>query len=98
MLRFAEQLRTAEDRLWIWRMHLQVPTFAVVGMIGVFYRRGVSTSLSQVGDERQLDFIDAFEQIFAELADDPDGCQVPAQGGPQLLLHHQPPPGAGGTG
>ena len=73
VLRFAEGLRTAEDRLWIWRMHLRAPTFAVVGLIGLFYRRGVTTSLSEVGDERQLDFIDAYELIVAELADDPEG-------------------------
>jgi glycosyltransferase involved in cell wall biosynthesis len=73
VLRFAEQLRTAEDRLWIWRLHLHVPTFAVVGMIGIFYRQGVATSLSQVSDERQLDFIDAFERIFAELSNDSEG-------------------------
>jgi glycosyltransferase involved in cell wall biosynthesis len=76
VLRFSTRLRTAEDRLWIWRLHLNVPTFAVVGMIGIFYRQGVATSLTQVGDERQLDFIDAFEQIFAELADDPDGPRL----------------------
>jgi hypothetical protein len=73
VLRFAESLRTAEDRLWIWRMHLHVPTFAVVGMIGHFYRRGVSTSLSEVGHQRLLHFIDAYELIFAELADDAEG-------------------------
>jgi hypothetical protein len=42
-------------------------------MIGIFYRQGVANSLTQVGDERQLDFIDAFEQIFAELAEDHEG-------------------------
>ncbi len=72
-LRFDEGLRTAEDRLWIWRLHLRVPTFAVVGLAGVFYRRGVAGSLSEVGDDRQLDFIDAFAAIFTELAADPDG-------------------------
>jgi len=72
-LRFSERLRTAEDRLWIWRMHLRAPTFAVVGLAGVFYRRGVSGSLSEVGDDRQLDFVDAFAAIFAELSQDPDG-------------------------
>ena len=72
-LRFDEGLRTAEDRLWIWRLHLRVPTFAVVGLAGVFYRRGVAGSLSEVGDDRQLDFIDAFAAIFAELASDADG-------------------------
>lgn len=73
VLRFAEQLRTAEDRLWIWRVHLHVPTFAVVGLAGVFYRRGIPTSLSMIGDERQLDFLDAYALILAELADDPEG-------------------------
>jgi glycosyltransferase involved in cell wall biosynthesis len=72
-LRFDERLRTAEDRLWIWRLHLRVPTFAVVGLAGIFYRRLVGGSLSEAGDDRQLDFIDAFAKIFAELDDDPDG-------------------------
>jgi glycosyltransferase involved in cell wall biosynthesis len=73
LLRFSDRLRTAEDRPWIWRLHLHARSFAVVGMIGIFYRQGVATSLTQVGDERQLDFIDAFEQIFAELAEDNEG-------------------------
>jgi glycosyltransferase involved in cell wall biosynthesis len=73
LLRFSDRLRTAEDRPWIWRLHLHARSFAVVGMIGIFYRQGVANSLTQVGDERQLDFIDAFEQIFAELYDDPEG-------------------------
>jgi glycosyltransferase involved in cell wall biosynthesis len=72
LLRFSDRLRTAEDRPWIWRLHLQARSFAVVGMIGIFYRQGVADSLTQVGDERQLDFIDALEQTFAELSDDPD--------------------------
>jgi glycosyltransferase involved in cell wall biosynthesis len=75
LLRFSDRLRTAEDRPWIWRLHLHARSFAVVGMIGIFYRQGVANSLTQVGDERQLDFIDAFEQIFAELSDDPDAAR-----------------------
>jgi glycosyltransferase involved in cell wall biosynthesis len=75
LLRFSERLRTAEDRPWIWRLHLHARSFAVVGMIGIFYRQGVANSLTQVGDERQLDFIDAFEQIFAELAGDHEGAK-----------------------
>ena len=73
LLRFSDQLRTAEDRPWIWRLHLRARSFAVVGMIGIFYRQGVANSLTQVGDERQLDFIDAFEQVFAGLAEDHEG-------------------------
>jgi hypothetical protein len=72
VLRFPEHLRTAEDRLWIWRLHLRVPTFAVVGLAGVFYRRGLTNSLSTIGDERQLDFLDAQANILTELTTDPD--------------------------
>ena len=75
VLRFDERLRTAEDRLWIWRLHLHAATFAVVGLAGVFYRRGNPASLSMVGDERQLDFLDAYALILAELADDPEGAR-----------------------
>lgn len=75
VLRFAEHLRTAEDRLWIWRLHLRVPTFAVVGLAGVFYRRGITNSLSMTGDERQLDFLDSYAGIVAELAGDPDDAR-----------------------
>ena len=63
LLHFDEDLRTCEDRPWIWRMHLAARTFAVVGLHGVRYRRDVSASLTRLGDERQLDFIPAFERI-----------------------------------
>jgi glycosyltransferase involved in cell wall biosynthesis len=63
LLRFDEDLRTCEDRPWIWGLHLQASTFAVVGLYGVRYRRDVSASLTQLVDERQLDFIPAFERI-----------------------------------
>jgi glycosyltransferase involved in cell wall biosynthesis len=71
-LRFPEQLRTAEDRLWTWRLHLAAESFAAVGLPGVFYRRGVSTSLTQIADERQLDFLPAHDLLLDDLAADPD--------------------------
>jgi hypothetical protein len=43
-----------------------------VGLLGVFYRRGVASSLTQIGDVRQLDFIRAFDQVVAETAADRD--------------------------
>ncbi len=70
VLRFTDGLRTAEDRPWIWRLHREAASFAAVGMPGIFYRRGVSTSLTQIGDERQLDFIRAFDQILSDTAAD----------------------------
>ncbi|MFG3495244.1 glycosyltransferase family 2 protein [Streptomyces sp. NPDC047928] len=72
LLRFTDGLRTAEDRPWIWRLHREADSFAAVSTLGIFYRRGVSSSLTQIGDIRQLDFIRAFDQVLEETARDPD--------------------------
>ncbi|MGW0768415.1 glycosyltransferase family 2 protein [Streptomyces sp. NPDC002676] len=74
LLHFPEHLHTAEDRPWIWRLHREAESFAVAGrLLGIFYRRGVASSLTQIGDVRQLDFIPAFDQVIAETAQDRDG-------------------------
>ncbi|MCX5194836.1 glycosyltransferase [Streptomyces sp. NBC_00249] len=70
LLHFTDGLRTAEDRPWIWRLHRGAASFAAVGMPGIFYRRGISTSLTQIGDERQLDFIRAFDQVIEDTSRD----------------------------
>ncbi|WP_190013329.1 glycosyltransferase family 2 protein [Streptomyces lucensis] len=70
LLHFTDGLRTAEDRPWIWKLHREAESFAVVSLLGVFYRRGVASSLTQIGDVRQLDFIRAFDQVIAETARD----------------------------
>ncbi|MDJ1138264.1 glycosyltransferase family 2 protein [Streptomyces iconiensis] len=72
LLHFTDGLRTAEDRPWIWRLHREARSFAAVGLLGVFYRRGVASSLTQIGDVRQLHFINAFDQVIEETARDPD--------------------------
>ncbi len=72
LLHFRHGLRTAEDRPWIWRLHREAKSFAVVGLTGVFYRRGVASSLTQIGDVRQLDFIRAFDQVIDETSKDRD--------------------------
>ncbi|MFD5793280.1 glycosyltransferase family 2 protein [Streptomyces diastatochromogenes] len=72
LLHFTDGLRTAEDRPWIWKLHREAESFAAVSMLGVFYRRGVASSLTQIGDVRQLDFIRAFDQVIAETAADPE--------------------------
>ncbi|MFI6348888.1 glycosyltransferase family 2 protein [Streptomyces sp. NPDC050560] len=72
-MRFDVGLRTAEDRLWTWRLHLRARTFAATEVLGVFYRRGVTTSLTQIRDARQLDFIPAHDALLADLAADPEG-------------------------
>ncbi|MFE7774123.1 glycosyltransferase family 2 protein [Streptomyces sp. NPDC057445] len=72
LLHFTDGLRTAEDRPWIWRLHRETESFAAVGLLGIFYRRGIASSLTQIGDSRQLDFIRAFDQVLEETATDPD--------------------------
>jgi glycosyltransferase involved in cell wall biosynthesis len=69
-MRFTTHLRTAEDRVFMWQLHLRARTFATVGLLGVFYRRGVTTSLTQIRDARQLDFIPAHDLVLAEVAAD----------------------------
>ncbi|WP_338677902.1 glycosyltransferase family 2 protein [Streptomyces sp. SCSIO 30461] len=72
LLHFTDGLRTAEDRPWIWRLHREAESFAAVSLLGIFYRRGIASSLTQIGDMRQLDFIKAFDQVIDETAKDPD--------------------------
>ncbi|MEU2427994.1 glycosyltransferase family 2 protein [Streptomyces sp. NPDC007861] len=76
MLRFTDGLRTAEDRPWIWQLHRLAESYAVVSLHGIFYRRGVATSLTQIGDARQLDFIRAFEQVLSEVREDPEAARL----------------------
>ncbi|MFB7089566.1 glycosyltransferase family 2 protein [Streptomyces sp. NPDC056296] len=72
MLRFHDGLRTAEDRPWVWELHRRAESYAVASLHGVFYRRGVTTSLTQIGDVRQLDFFRSFDLVLEELTSDPE--------------------------
>ncbi|MFD1830508.1 glycosyltransferase family 2 protein [Streptomyces desertarenae] len=76
VLRFDDGLHTAEDRPWIWRLHREASSFAVVGLTGVFYRRGVADSLTRIGDERQLDFIRAYDLLVEETSRDRDAAAL----------------------
>lgn len=67
---FPEGLFTAEDRPWIWRLHLQAESFAVVDAPALLYRRGVATSLTQARDRRQLDFVRAMDEVIAVVEQD----------------------------
>ena len=64
LLPFPAGFHTAEDRSWIWNLHLHARSFAVIDAPGICYRRGTATSLTQIYDRRQLDFTRAFAQIF----------------------------------
>lgn len=76
LVHFTDGLRTAEDRPWIWKLHREAESFAAVNLLGVFYRRGVASSLTQIGDVRQLDFIRAFDQVIEETAQDADAKEL----------------------
>lgn len=69
--RFNEELRTCEDRAWMWELCLNAKSYAVLNAPGVFYRRGLPGSLTQVFDDRQLDFVDAYAGILDMVLDDP---------------------------
>ncbi|WP_430867947.1 glycosyltransferase family 2 protein [Demequina aurantiaca] len=71
LLHFEDGLYTAEDRPWIWRLHLRAERFAVVHAPEIFYRRGSITSLTQIYDARQLHFIRAYRQAL-EVVDSDD--------------------------
>ncbi|MFE0106644.1 glycosyltransferase family 2 protein [Streptomyces sp. NPDC059009] len=70
VLRFDPGLRMTEDRPWIWRLHRQARSYAVVPLDGVRYRRGLPGSLTQTGDERRLDFFRAFDLLLDQLQQD----------------------------
>lgn len=61
---FSDGLFTAEDRPWIWRLHLNATSFAVVDAPHLLYRRGLSNSLSKTRDERQLHFTRALGEVL----------------------------------
>lgn len=72
LLEFPDGLFTAEDRPWIWRLFLRADSYAMIEAPGMMYRRGVATSLTQIYDERQLDFGRSFLMAFDVLRDDPE--------------------------
>jgi glycosyltransferase involved in cell wall biosynthesis len=67
---FDESLPTAEDREWAWRLLLGTRRYAVVDAPGYVYRRAVSGSLTDVGDGRQLGFLEAYDTVLERLRRD----------------------------
>ena len=71
-LPFDEDLRTASDRPWFWRLHLHDLQLAVVPSPGYFYRRSSGgSSLTEQAHERLLDIIPALQRIVNLVADSP---------------------------
>lgn len=72
IVHYPPELRTAEDRPAIWRLHLSVPAFTIARTVGVFYRQSVSGSLTQTGDVRQLAITESMRQVRAIVEADPE--------------------------
>ncbi|NNU27897.1 glycosyltransferase [Isoptericola sediminis] len=66
---FDESLPTAEDREWAWRLLLGTRSYAVVDAPGYVYRRAVDGSLTDIGDARQLGFLEAYDAVLDQLRD-----------------------------
>jgi hypothetical protein len=67
---FDEDLPTAEDREWAWRLLLGTDRYAVVDAPGYVYRREVGGSLTAVADARQTGFLDAYGVVLDRLRQD----------------------------
>ena len=95
LLSFDESLRTAEDRPWTWRLHLDAHSYAVCARGTYAYRREVPGSLTSVLDARRLDVLTAYRRILALVAtrahDERDAEALTAKAVRDLLVvlvHH----------
>lgn len=79
LLRFDESLASAEDRHLIWRLHLEANSYAVVDAPGVFYRRGLVSSLTQVLDSRRLGYLAAFDDLRQRVVTQQQGALFAAK-------------------
>lgn len=69
---YPPELRTAEDRPGIWKLHLSVPAFTIARTVGVHYRQAVAGSLTQTGDVRQLAVTESMRQVREVVLADPE--------------------------
>lgn len=61
---FGTGLHTAEDRIFTWKCHLYASSYACIQECGYLHRKEGGSSLTSIGDIRQLDFLRCIEQIF----------------------------------
>jgi|GEM_PF-1025039 Glycosyltransferases involved in cell wall biogenesis len=74
---FDEQLHTAEDREWTWRLFLAASAVLTSSTVGYFWRREVRGSLTQIGDARQLHYLGAYQKVAARVGDGPQRHYLP---------------------
>lgn len=76
-LLFDEELHTAEDRDWTWRMFLAASGVVSSSTVGYFWRREVRGSLTQIGDARQLHYLNSFLKVADQLTGSPQQHYLP---------------------
>lgn len=64
---FPDGLRTAEDRPWIWKLHIEGRRYQCITQSGYFYRQESAAALTQIGDMRQLEFFRAMDTAISYL-------------------------------
>lgn len=62
-MHFPESLRSAEDRPFIWDLHLNVEAFTISDVLGLHYRRGVTESLTQTRSDTQLAITESMRRV-----------------------------------
>jgi len=89
---FHEHLRTAADRPWFWRMHLNTHDYAVADeLAGYFYRKDPNPkALTQGGNPNTLHFIDAYQLIWDLAFETGDDALIAkaAYGGLRITAFH----------
>lgn len=88
---FDESLRTAADRPWFWRLHLNTDSTAVVGLNGYFYRKDANpAALTQAGNPNTLHFLDAYARIrdLAVATGVPQYVEKAAYGACRIVYFH----------
>ncbi|GHB31138.1 glycosyl transferase [Pseudovibrio japonicus] len=64
-----DNLATCEDKILCWKIQVLGRKMAVSPECRIFYRRGNVNSLTQIGDMRQLDFLESMKNIYNFLLD-----------------------------
>jgi glycosyltransferase involved in cell wall biosynthesis len=83
-------LQTAEDRKFVWERQVLAKKCLVAEESQIYYRRGNSSSLTQIGDERQLDILVALKELLAFVmsSDHPEFLQKAVRQSLALICFH----------
>ncbi|WP_417275469.1 glycosyltransferase family 2 protein [Celeribacter halophilus] len=83
-------LQTAEERKLVWERQMLAKKCLVAEENQIFYRRGISSSLTHIGDERQLDILAALKELLAFVmnSDHPEFLQKAVRQSLAMICFH----------